>query len=188
MYFSLQFYFVANRCLLTLGTFKRNSDIYWRIPCWLGYSRKKSKQGQSSRTGGHFWKNTEIFGFVTLPLEIVNSREKRVHPRKFCKIVVHSFFGLEFSRPKAKTHGNSTWFFLDQLITPRNSTSFLIDPWNFLMLFHFFNIPTPGICMSLIPSVPCLNPLTPSPLFLNFFWNGMHSIAKKQWAKSLQSM
>ena len=33
--------------LLTLGTFKRNSDIYWRIPCWLGYSRKKSKRAVS---------------------------------------------------------------------------------------------------------------------------------------------
>ena len=167
----LQFYFVANRYLLTRGTFK--SDIYRRIPCWLGYSRKKSKQGQSSRTGGHFWKNPGIFRFVTLPLEIVNSRGKRVHPRKFCKIVVHSFFGLEIlTRPKIKTHGNSTWFFLDQLTTPRNSTSFLINPWNFLMLFHFFNIPTPGICMSSTPSPPC----PPSPCFWIFLeWHAQYS-------------
>ena len=167
----LQFYFVANRYLLTRGTFK--SDIYWRIPCWLGYSRKKSKQGQSSRTGGHFWKNPGIFRFVTLPLEIVNSRGKRVHPRKFCKIVVHSFFGLEIlTRPKIKTHGNSTWFFFDQLTTPRNSTSFLINPWNFLMLFHFFNIHTPGICMSSTPSPPC----PPSPCFWIFLeWHAQYS-------------
>ena len=102
------------------------------------------------------FEKTLDFRFVTLPLEIVNSRGKRVHPRKFCKIVVHSFFGLEIlTRPKIKTHGNSTWFFLDQLTTPRKSTSFLINPWNFLMLFHFFNIPTPGICMSSTPSPPC---------------------------------
>ena len=96
---------------------------------------------------------------------------------------MHSFFGLEIStRPKTKTHGNSTWFFLDQLTTPRNSTSFLINPWNFLMLFHFFNIPTPGICMSLTPSPPC-----PLPPVFEFFWNSMHNIAKKQQTKSLQS-
>ena len=102
-------------------------------------------------------KTPGIFRFVTLPLGI--SEKKRVHPRKLCKIVVHSFFGLEISRPKTKTHGNSTWFFLDQLITPRNSTSCLTDPWNFLMVFLQY---------------PCklhvLNPLlpAPSPLFLDF--------------------
>ena len=153
--------------LLTLGTFKRNSDIYWRISCWLGYSRAKSKRAviKDWRT---FLKKPWIFRFVTLPLEIVNSREKTANPRKFWKIMVYCFFRLEIStRPKTKTDGNSTWFFLDQLITPRNSTSFLIEPWNFLMLFHFFNIPTPGICMSLgdlcsLPTPP------PPPLFLNF--------------------
>ena len=103
--------------------------------------------------------------------------KKRANSRKFCKIMVHSFFGLEIStRPKTKTDGNSTWFFLDQLITPRNSTSFLIEPWNFLMLFHFFNIPTPGICMSL--GDLCSLPLSHLPLVFEFFWNGMHSIAK----------
>ena len=159
--------------LLTPGTFKRNSDIYWRIPCWLGYFRKKSKQGQSSRTGGHFWKNPGIFRFVTLALEIVNSREKRANPRKFCKIMVHSSFGLEIStRAKTKTDGNSSWLFLDQLINPRNSSSFLIEPWNFLMLFHFFNIPTLGICMTLIPSVPC----PPPPCFwISLEWHAQYS-------------
>ena len=139
---------------LTLGTFKRNSDISWRIACRLDYSRKKkSKQGQSWRTKGHFWKNSGILGLSLYLWKLWIPEKKRVHPRKFCKIVVHSFFGLEIStRPKTKTHGNSIRFFLDHLITPTNSTSFIINPWNFLMLDHFFNIPTPGICMSSTPS------------------------------------
>ena len=100
------------------------------------------------------------------------------------KLSVDSFFGLEIStRPETKTHGNYTWVFLTQLITPRNSTSFLIDAWNFLMLFHFFNIPTPGICMSLGDLFSL--PLSHLPLVFEFFWNGMHIIAKKQWAKCL---
>ena len=158
-------------------TFIEGYLVDWVIP-------EKNPNGQSSRTGGHFWKNPGIFRFVTLPLENVNSREKRANPRKFCKIMAHSFFGLEIStRPKTKTNGNSTWFFLDQLITPRISTSFLIEPWNFLMLFHFFNIPTPGIYMSL--GDLCSLPLSHLPLVFEFFWNGMHIIAKKQWAKCL---
>ena len=62
---------------LALSTFKRNSDIYWRLPCWLGYSRKKSKTGAVAEDGGTFLKNPWNFRFVTLPLEIVNSREKK---------------------------------------------------------------------------------------------------------------
>ena len=98
---------------LALSTFKRNSDIYWRLPCWLGYSRKKSKQGQSPKTGGHFWKNPGILGLFIYCWKLWIPEKKRVHPRKFCKIVVHSFFCLEIpTRPKTKTHGNCAWFFL----------------------------------------------------------------------------
>ena len=53
--------------------------------------------------------------------------KKSFHPWKFCKIVGHS---LEISRSKAKTHGNSTRFFHEN-----SFTSFLINPWNFHMLF-----------------------------------------------------
>ena len=62
---------------LTLGTFKRNGDISWRIPCRLGYSRKKkSKQGQSWRTGEHFRKTPGILG-LSLYLWKLTSREKK---------------------------------------------------------------------------------------------------------------
>ena len=166
MYFSSQFYFLANRYLYWLWvlskgtvTFLEGYLVDWIIP------EKKSKQGQSWRTEGHFWKNPGILGLSLYLWKLWIPEKKRVHPRKFCKIVVRSFFGLEIStRPKTKTNGNSIWFFLDHLITPRNSTSFLINPWNFLMLIHFFNIPTSGICMSLTPSLPW--PL--SPCFLIF--------------------
>ena len=115
---------------------KRDSHIYWRMPCldWVIIFQKKIQTGAIMEDWRTFlWKNLRMYRFVTLRLEI--PEKKVIHPRIFCKIVIHSFFGLKISRPKAKTHGNSTWFFLDQLITPRNSTSFLIDPWNFLMLF-----------------------------------------------------
>ena len=151
--------------LLTLGTFKRNSDIYWRIPCRLGYSRKKFKEGSRRGLEDIFEKTLGFLGLSLYLWKLWIQQKKRVNPRKFCEIMVYSFFGLEIStRPKTKTDGNSTWFFLDQLITPRNSTSFLIDPWNFLMLVHFFNIPTPGICMSSTPSPPW----SPSPCFWIF--------------------
>ena len=148
------------------------------MPCldWVIVFQKKIQTG--SRLGLEdisVKKTPGIFRFVTLPLGI--SEKKRVHPRKLCKIVVHSFFGLEISRPKTKTHGNSTWFFLDQLITPRNSTSCLTDPWNFFMLF--LQYPCAVNCMSSIPSSLCHVP----PVF-GSFWNSMHNITKTQWAKS----
>ena len=42
---------------------------------------------------------------------------------------------LEIPRPKTKTHGNSTLFFLGY---PWNFTSFLINLWNFHMLFLWY--------------------------------------------------
>ena len=146
---------------MTLGTFKRISDIYWRIPCWLGYSRKKSKHGKLSRTGGHFWKNHGLFRLVTIPLKIVNSREKGFIPKNSAKLSYTLSLAWKFQQDQKQRPMGITRFFPDQLITPKKSTSFLIDPWNFLMLFHFFNIPTPEICMSSTPSLPCL----PSPCF-----------------------
>ena len=49
-----------------------------------------------------------IFRFVTLSLEI--SGKMKFLPWKFHKIVLHP---LEFPRPKTKTYGNFTWFFLN---------------------------------------------------------------------------
>ena len=122
----------------------------------MGYSRKKFKQGSRRGLEDILEKALEFLGLSLYFWKMWIPEKKRVHLRKFCKIVVRSFCGLEIStRPKTKTHGDSTWFFLDHLITPRNSPSFLIDPWNFLMPFHFFNIPTPGICISSTPSPPC---------------------------------
>ena len=54
-----------------------------------------------------------VFRFVTLPLEIVNSIEKRVHPRKFCRIVVYTLFLWLGNFNKAKNQ----------------------DPWKFHMIF-----------------------------------------------------
>ena len=146
-----------SRYWLTLGTLKRNSHIYWRMPCldWVIVFQKKIQTGSRLGLEDIFVEKTPgIFRFVTLPLGI--SEKKRVHPRKLCKIVVHSFFGLEISRLKTKTHGNSAWFFLDQLVTPRNSTSCLTDPWNFLMVvlqytckLHVLNP------LSSLPPTPC---------------------------------
>ena len=59
------------------------------MPCldWVLYSRKKSKQGQSSRTEGHFCEKTlEMYRFVAFRLEI--SEKKIVHPRKFGAIAL----------------------------------------------------------------------------------------------------
>ena len=113
-----------------------------------------------------FEKTMEFLGLSLYLRKLWIPEKKTVRPRNFLEIVVHSFIGLKIStRLKTKTHGNYTLFFLDQLITPRNFTSLLIDPWNFLMLFHFFNIPTPGICVSSTP-FPCWPPPTCFWIFL----------------------
>ena len=100
-----------HNCAAYIGLFQKiktgdwEGILYWKKPSW------------------NFW----ICHFT-----LRNSGEKNFHPHKFCKIVWHSF--LEIARSKTKAHhGNSTWFLF--LNTPGNSTSFLIDPWNFQMLF-----------------------------------------------------
>ena len=82
-------------------------------PIIIGLFHKKFKQ-EGLRT--YFLekkqqkKNSEIFRFITLPLEVLDKRKPC--PCKFCEIVLHP---LEILRPKMKTHyGNSTWYFLDQ--------------------------------------------------------------------------
>ena len=59
-----------------------------------------------------FWTQKRNFRFVTFIL--TNSRENKLSLReilqKFSKILWHT---LEIPRSKTKTHGNSTWFFLE---------------------------------------------------------------------------
>ena len=73
-------------------------------------------------------KNPEIFRFVTLPIKIPDKTVSYTpgNSTKFC------LTPLAISRPKTKIHGDSSEFFS---ITPRNSTPFLINPWNFHTLF-----------------------------------------------------
>ena len=140
------------------------------------YSRKKSKQGQSFRTGGHFCKkNPGLFRFVTLPLEI--SEKKRVHHRgNSAKLWYTLSLAWKFQgqkpRPMKILHNFSliSWSLLE--------TPLLVYLTPGIFSCSFFN--TPVNCMSSIPSPP--RPL--SPVF-GFFWNSMHNIAKTQWAKSL---
>ena len=85
----------------------------------MGYSRKNPN-----------WKTHGFFRFFTLPLEIPG--ELLLHPRKSHKIVLHP---LEIQSLKIKTVEIPDDIFL---ITPANSTSFLIEPWNFhILLFQY---------------------------------------------------
>ena len=92
-----------------------------------GYRRKKSKQEW-------VWRCTFLkrppgtFRFSTLPSEI--PEKTRFYLSKICKIVWHPL-KIPSSKPRA-IHGNFTWIFFN--ITG-NSTYFLIDSWNFHMLF-----------------------------------------------------
>ena len=107
--------------------------------------QKKSRQGGWGYT---FLKNPPgIFRFVALPLEI--PERTSFHHWRFCKIVWHS---LKIPRSKTKTHGNSTWFFLEH---PWKFYFFLIDSWNFGILFLHYPWKFP------ILNLPCLE----------FFWN-----------------
>ena len=67
-----------------------------------------------------FWKPPEIFNYFTLPLKIPD--KTKLNPWMFHNLVLDSF---KIPRPKTKTSGNSTLFFL---VTLENSTSFLINP------------------------------------------------------------
>ena len=94
----------------------------------MGYSRKKTKQGGGVVGDILFWTAPGIFHFFTLPLEI--SEKTKLHPWKFHKIVLHP---LEIPRPKTKTTGNSSLFFLGHpwkfhfVLTPGNSTCYFFD-------------------------------------------------------------
>ena len=88
----------------------------------LGYSRKKNR----GELRIYFSENASgNFRFVTLSLEVLEKTS--FHTTRFCKIVWH-LLDIQKPRPMEIPHD----FFLD---IPENSTSFLIDPWNFHMLF-----------------------------------------------------
>ena len=95
-----------------------------------------------------FFGRKKVWSFVISSMEIPD--KTKLHPWKFCKIVLHP---LEISGPKTKHpckfHMNFSWSY------PRNSASFLINPWNNHIVF--LQYPS-GNSMS---SPPCLD----------FFWN-----------------
>ena len=94
---------------------------------------QKKKQGRGVEDT-LFWTSLGIFRFLTLPLEIPD--KTKLHPIALLETpqncVAHPQHPSEILRPKTKTPGNSTWFFLDH---PWNSTLFLINPWKFDLLF-----------------------------------------------------
>ena len=119
-------------------------DSFWVLVAHtlalLGCSRKKFRQGWLKHSY-FFQKIPLIFRFVTLSLEILE--KTKLHLQKFHKIVLQP---LGIPRPKTKSHGNSTWLFLIRW----KLHSFLLDPWNFHMLFNI-----PGNSHVLIRWVSC---------------------------------
>ena len=142
---------MVNRYLLTdSGHFQKEQWHLLKDTLLIGLFQKKIQTGSHQGLEDIFEKTLGFLGLSLYLWKMWIPEKKRVHPRKFCKILVRFFFGLEISiRPKTKIHGDSTWFFLDQLITPRNSTCFLNYPWN----LHVLNL---------------LSALPLSPMFLNF--------------------
>ena len=77
------------------------SNDYWDIP-------EKFQKGWFELYS-FLKKSPYISRFITLPFEILD--KTKLYPCKFREIMLHS---LEISRPKMKTYGNSTCYFLDQ--------------------------------------------------------------------------
>ena len=140
----------------------------------LLYSRKKSKQGQSSRTGGHFCKkNPGIFSQLGLSLYLWKfQRKEGFIPGNSEKLWYTLSLAWKFQdqkpRPMEIPHEFSL---IDQLITLESPLLFSLTPG--ISSCSFFN--THVNCISSIPSPPC-----PLPPVFGFFWNSMHNISKKQ--------
>ena len=129
-----------------------HKTIYLYLPTLLAISDK----GQASLAIGLFQKKKQgelriyfsenhpgiSFFFFTLLLRIPD--KTKLNPLMFHKILLDP---LEIPRPKAKTWEILNYFFL---VTLGNSTSFLIKPWKFHMLFLWyswkFHIMGPPIC------------------------------------------
>ena len=78
MYFSLQFYFVAYRCLLTdSGHFQKKQRHLLKDTLLIGLFQKKIQTDIQQGLEDIFEKTLRFFRLVTLPLENVNSREKK---------------------------------------------------------------------------------------------------------------
>ena len=130
----------------------------------MGCSRKNPNRGGGLRI--YFFENPlDFFNFFTLPLEVPD--KTKLNPWIFHKIVLDP---LEIPRPKTKTPGNSTLL----LITLGNSTSFLINPWKFHMLFlwypwkfHIHNPPPP--CLEFFRNSPTVAQKCPNKLLAEFF-------------------
>ena len=106
--------------LLWTGT-SLSLKFYWAIP-------------EKIQTGGLedilFWKNSWNLFFFTLTPEIPD--RTKLNLWIFLKIVLDL---LEIPRQKQKTLEILSYFFL---VTLGNSTSFLINPWKFHMLFPWY--------------------------------------------------
>ena len=92
--------------------------------------------------------------------------KNKVHPWKFCKIVLHS---LEIPRAKTKTNGNSLWLFLDY---SRKFYIFFIEPLEFS--HTTFSIPLEIPCPQPPASVWIFFGIAQCPLNLTIypvFWN-----------------
>ena len=109
----------------------------------MGYSRENNKQ---ARLRTYFFERIPwTFRFVTLPMDI--TKKTKLHPWKFPKILLHTL-GIP-KHPKTKTQ-----FHMKFLYHPWNSNSFLLDPWNFHMLFLHsillkFHVLNPHCCFDL---------------------------------------
>ena len=115
-------------------------DSFWVLVAHtlalLGYSRKKFRQGWLKHHSYFFQKIPGIFRFVTLSLEILE--KTKLHLRKFHKIVCTTTLG------NSKTKNQDPWEIPHDCFLIRwKLHSFLLDPWNFHMLFN-----TPGNSMS----------------------------------------
>ena len=97
----------------------------------MGYSRKI----QTGNVEDILFENPlEFFIFLIYPWDFQN--KAKLNPSIFHKIVLVPIWKFQCHWPKRQTTGNSTLFLLAPLL--RNSTSFLINPWKFHMLFLWY--------------------------------------------------
>ena len=113
---------------------------------WGSASPSQSQTNQAnaySRKNPSRWhillkKILRLFTFVTLPLEILE--KTKLHPWKFYNILLHL---LEIPMP---SKNQDLWkFLINFFITSGNSTSFLLKPCNFPVLF-LHSIPLTILC------------------------------------------